>query len=87
MSNLGPMSGAAEPEQDATTEAIDLSGHNWEGMNRVVFSDVTAPIVIVKGTQGVGSEDKTCKLNCSGARGIGATLGLYAYLMIRHGRP
>lgn len=77
------MTSHAEPEEDATTEAVDLSGHNLV----IRWHEVTAPIAIVKLTDGVGSPDRRAPAHCAGARDTGRTLGGYAYLRIRSGRP
>lgn len=91
MSNLQSFSSSAEPEQDAITEAIDLSANNRDaaGMyeHAVDWAAVTAPIVIIKGTEGVNYTDPRCLVLCAGARAAGKLLGLYHYLRIRHGRP
>lgn len=92
MSNLQPFQSSAEhnpgDDPNAITEVIDLSSNN----QLVTWAAVTAPIVIVKATQGVGvfkpgvpDEDRMCKQHCAGARSVGKILGLYHFVMIRTG--
>ena len=83
MSNLQPMGSHAEPEEDATTEAIDVSANNLA----VNWHQVTAPIAIVKLTEGVGFVDKRAAALCAGAKSAGKTLGAYHYLRLRAGKP